>query len=271
MRQGDGAGPTAPGGAAPTSRIPSTQPRPRTVLDVRALGGTAVLLDGTDLSGPWLRQRAGRVLKYLVLHRRRTVSLEEIVDVFWAGQGGGVRSARQAVHLLRGSLEPTRAPGAPSSFIRSTGGGYALDAETVQVDIDAFEEAAREGLRDRSGDPAALERAVELYGGELFADEVYAEWVLSERDRLHDLVADVLRRLLEVRATNGHGRDPSTALGPLARLADLEPFDLELQRTLIEALVSRGRWSQAVRHATVTRARFERVFGERPELPVQRP
>jgi DNA-binding SARP family transcriptional activator len=273
MRQGDKDRRRGHDRMALTSDICPASSSP--ILRVRTLGHTAVMHEGTDLSGPWLRQRAGRVFKYLVVNRRRTVSLEEIVDLFWAGRSGGVRSARQAVHLLRGSLEPGKAPGAPSSFIRSTGGGYAIDLATVRVDIDEFEAAAYAGF-GRPGlgtpvDPFALQQAVRLYGGELFPDEPYAEWVLSERDRLHDLAATVLRRLVELRPADGTGEDGDAGLGPLAQLADLEPFDLDVQRSFIQTLVSHGRWSQAVRRATATTARFERVFGERPDLPVERP
>jgi DNA-binding SARP family transcriptional activator len=237
-------------------------------LEIHSLGRTRVTWGGTDLSGLWLRQRAGQVLKYLVVNRERTVALDEIVDVFWAGRPGGIRSARQAVHLLRGYLQPGRAGHGPSPFIRSTGGGYALDRQGVDVDADEFEAAAHAGLGDDGRglppDKAQLEKAVRLYGGEFFEDEAYAEWVLPERDRLHDLAAAVLRRLVAV-GQEDHGGGVA-----LQRLADLEPFDLDVQRALIERLVARGRWSQAVRRAAATSGRFERVFGERPDLPVGR-
>jgi DNA-binding SARP family transcriptional activator len=244
---------------------------PHPILEVHSLGRTRVAQGRTDLSGLWLRQRAGQLLKYLVTNRERTVALDEIVDVFWAGRPGGIRSARQAVHLLRGCLQPEREGHGPSPFITSTGGGYAIDRRAVWVDADEFETAARAGLGDDDRglppDQAQLHKAVRLYGGEFFEDEAYAEWALPERDRLHDLAATVLRRIVALHREANELDGTGVAL---QRLADLEPFDLDVQRALIETLLVRGRMSQAVRRAAATSDRFERVFGERPKLPVGR-
>jgi len=235
-------------------------------LHIRALGRTWVASREGPLGGRWLAQRPGQLLKFLVCERNRVVHTEEIADALWPGAGrGGIGNVRHFMHGLRSRLEPDRVKGAESSFVVTVQGGYALNRRRVRIDVDEFERAVREGLAAGGTNEAAarvgLERALELYGGDLVADETYAEWAYVERDRLRTLAAQALRTLGRLALARG---DLGGAGAALERLGDMEPYDADTHRALLAVWMAQGRRTDAARRFAAYRARVAREFGEGP-------
>jgi DNA-binding SARP family transcriptional activator len=236
-------------------------------LRVFTLGRTRVESGEGPLAGDWLGHRPGQLLKYLVCHRHRVVPAEELIEVFWPQAGmRGTTSVRQAVHTLRDRLEPERERHGSSSFIAGRPGGYEVEGPSVWIDADDFEESVRTGLRaaatgDAETAEPALTRAAALYRGDFLSDEPYAEWAFAERDRLRDLAAQSLRSLSDIRQRAG---DLEAATEQLHRLAELEPFDMDVQRDLLALLLRRGRHAEAQRRHEIVRRRYRRTFGEDP-------
>jgi DNA-binding SARP family transcriptional activator len=234
-------------------------------LRVGALGRTRVELAAGAIGGPWLAQRPGELLKYLVTQRQRAVSAEEIAERLWPEAGPGVlRGVRYYVHALRTRLEPHDRPRAGSSFVLYEDGGYRLSTSRVVVDADEFEREALAALAAaRNGPPDGalkrLGRAMSLYGGDFLADEPYADWARAERDHLRSVAADALSTMARLRAGQG---DLEGAARDLAQLADLEPFDVDVHRRLITLALRRGRRSDAVRRYEAFRRRMLTTFGE---------
>jgi DNA-binding SARP family transcriptional activator len=239
-------------------------PLPEPALRVHTLGRLRVESDDGRLTGPWLDQRAGQLLRYLACERRRVAPADAIAEAIWPQAGpAAANSVRHFVHVLREHLEPRRPRGTQSSYVICRRGGYALASGRVWVDADEFEAEARRGLMARAaGDirtaESRLVRALQLYGGDFLSDEPYAEWALAEREHLRATACDVLRALAEIR-----GEGPEAA-ACLERLADMEPFDTDVQRRLITTWLRQGRRSRAARHYETFRWRLMREFGERP-------
>lgn len=239
------------------------------VLRIFALGRLRVESVEGHIGGRWLNQRSGQLLKLLITERRRVVPADELAHALWPEAGiSGLGNVRYFVHAARDQLEPDRRPRMPSSFIVARDGGYTLDAERLDIDVDRFERHARAGARAfAEGEVAAatarLEEALALYRGEFLADEPYAEWVLAERDRLHTIAGEGLRMLAHIRLAE---EDLSGALEHVNRLAEMDAFDLDVQRTLIALCLRTGRRSEAVRRYDTLRKRMLSAFGEVPEF-----
>jgi DNA-binding SARP family transcriptional activator len=236
-------------------------------LRIYAFGRTWVDSREGPIGGQWLQQRPGLLLKYLVAERNRVVHADEIAEALWPGTGRqSVNNVRHFMHALRSKLEPDRKKGEPSSFIVTVQGGYALDRRRVHIDADLFEEAARDGLAAGAAGRAEdafkrLERAIALYRGDLLADEPYAEWAYDERDRLRTLAAQALREIVRLRLER---RSLPEAAEALERLTELEPYDVDVHRTLLAVFMAEGRRTEASRRYQAFKARLAREFGEEP-------
>jgi DNA-binding SARP family transcriptional activator len=269
----------SPGGRLRISAAPLYEDRSHVVVELRreraapyeqptlrvfTLGGLRIESPDGCPAGTWVDQRAGQLLGYLVCERRRIAAADAIAEAIWpqAGPAAG-NSVRHFVHVLRERLEPHRGRRTPSSYVLCRRGGYALAADRVWVDADEFEAEARAGTAAAAAGDARtanphLERAAQLYEGDFLADDPYAEWALAERERLRAIASDVLRALADLR---GEGPEAASCL---ERLADMEPFDTDVQRRLLANWVRDGRRSRAARHYETFKWRLLREFGEHP-------
>lgn len=234
-------------------------------LRIEALGRTRVSSAEGPVEGRWLGNRPGQVLKFLVTERNRTVYADEIVEKLTPNAGlSRTAGLRYFIHILRDHLEPDRPPGRGSSFVLAARGGYLLDHAHVWIDASEFEDEVGAGLAAHArgdGDEAVerLSRALALYRGDFLADEPYAEWAFDERDRLRQIASNGLRALAELRK---RADDLAGAIACLERLGDLEPFDVDIHRDLLVALLRRGSRSMAMRRYDALRRRMVNNFGE---------
>jgi DNA-binding SARP family transcriptional activator len=178
---------------------------------------------------------------------------------------------RYFVHALRNRLEPERKPKTASAFVESRRGGYRLDPERVWIDATEFEQLVSSGLAallagERDAALRRLERATDLYRGDFLADEPYADWALAERDRLRELAGRALSALVELRLADG---DLDLAMRQARRLAEMEPYDSDVQRQYIELCLDRGRRTEAIRRYELFRRRLAREFGDEPDFRLE--
>jgi DNA-binding SARP family transcriptional activator len=234
-------------------------------LKVHALGRLQLTSWNGAVNVDWLGQRAGQLFKFLLTERHHFVSLETIAEAVWphANTNTG-NTVRHCMHILRSKLEPDPSKRCLSAFVLAQNGGYRLNPDVVSVDADQFERLCSDGMRSfADGDPATaitrFEAAVTMYRGDYLADDPYSEWAFLERERLRELVTIPLRALAELRSD-----DPDAAIGYLKRLAEMEPFDNEIQRQLLVQLVKQGRRSRAVRQYHAFEVRLLRAFNDKP-------
>lgn len=239
-------------------------------LRVKTLGRFSLEAPRGPLVGGWVDQRPGEVLKFLVCERRQPLASDQICETLWqgAGQEAGRNRLRFQIHTLREYLEPERPHSRDSRIIRSRRGGYLFDTAVVWIDADEFEREARAGIvsfEQGHHEAAApnLAHAAALYKGDFLLEDLYAEWALSERERLRELATSVLKAQVQIAAERG---DPDAAAPPARRLSELEPFDVAAQRTVIEVSLRRGRRGEALRRYEHLRSRLRRVFGSEPDF-----
>jgi DNA-binding SARP family transcriptional activator len=245
-------------------------PSHRSELQVTTLGKFEVEGPDGPLNGEWLEHRPGQLLKYLVAERRRVVASDRIAEALWpeAGPEEARNRLRYYVHALRERLEPERAHRSPARFVVARRGAYCFDTSSVWIDADEFERETRAGLAAfEQGflEPAAahLVSAMRLYQGNFLAEDPYEEWALDERERLRELAG----RALRVQVGIGMRRNSlDVAADHARRLADMEPFDTDVQKLFIRICLRRGRRSEAFRRYSVLRKRLLASFGQVPDF-----
>ncbi len=182
---------------------------------------------GSALAFPTKKARA--LLAYLAMPLGRAHPREKLAALLW----GDMPDAQARGNLRKTLSRIQKAGGAAVRGLLCRGDTVALDPSAVEVDAGAFELLVRD---DR---PGALEQAVERYRGDLLEgltlpERTFDEWLISERERLHELAVKALGRLLTHQSATGAD---DQALRTARRLLELDPFDAS---TICASASSRG-------------------------------
>lgn len=176
-------------------------------LDVRLLGEFAVFYNGAPVNA--IRsQRLQCLLAYLLLHREAPIARQRLAFLFWPDS-----SEAQARSNLRNLLH---------ALIQALPDGDHLietDNQTVQWRADASYTVDVDSLLTTLADARTeedLQRALSLYQGPLLPC-CYDDWIAPERERLEQMLADVLQRFIDQWEKQGNYRGAITYAQKLAR------------------------------------------------------
>lgn len=225
--------------------------RPR--LELRCLGPFAVRVDGRPIPrSAFKRQKAIELLQMLALDLGRPIPGDTVMERLWPGVNPelGLGRLHVTLHALRRAIEPPRA-GREWTFVRRQGDRYLLPADgSVETDVRQMQRLLSQAhLAEAEMRPVEevielLERAVALYGGDLFADAPFAEGCFEPRERLREQHVNALVRLARLTAELG---DMERAIHLLRRAVETDPLREDIQRALVEALWAAGRREAARR------------------------
>ena len=232
------------GGEPPDPGTSAGEPRKGEGADLVAfcLGPFRLYQRGVPVVG-WNGSKCQSVLRYLLLHRRRRVPKEVLMEAIWPGSGADAarRNLHQAVYSLRQGL---RRGGEGGRHVRFADDCYFLDPDlSVWLDYEEFERTVDRGeLLERAGRSseaaAELIDAERLYGGDLFEDRPYDEWAMAERERLRALRHRVVSALSDRHAERGEHR---AAVELCQKLLAEDPCDEASHRRLIACHLAQGR------------------------------
>lgn len=219
-------------------------PEPSAPLELKVLGPTSLLRGGRAVDHPhWRRERVRALL--LVLMARGGGTREELAGALWPDLDttGALRNLRVTLSYLLTVLEPDRADGAPSFFVRTDGATLRLDAQGwLDVDAWIFDDLLDEAAAaERMGEPSAAldlyRRAAQLYRGPYLVDAGYEEWALPHRNRLTARFVAGALRAGELTLAAG---DADEALRLAARALESEPWSEGAHRLTVAAHLARG-------------------------------
>jgi DNA-binding SARP family transcriptional activator len=164
-------------------------------LDVSLLGGFKILDDGQPITA--INQpRQQSLLAYLILNAHSPGSRQHIAGLFWPDlpEGQARNNLRQVLHQIRHAL-----PDSERFFEVNTTSvswravaPFCLDVFEVDRAMATAEEARRNG--NLIAEQEALRQVLTLYRGSLLP-ACYDDWIMPERERLHQLCLDALERL----------------------------------------------------------------------------
>lgn len=196
------------------------------------------------------------LLAYLLLNRERLHSREVLAGLLWAEQPQ--KSARRcfntALWRLRRLLEPD---GVRGSYLIVTNGGmvgfnpdgdYWLDLAEFERGVSA---ASQRPPLDMSADEVeTLCATLELYQGDLL-EALYADWVLSERERLRSLYLTGLAHLFQ-HYSQRNCLEEAVQYG--GRILALDPIREDIHRELMLLYARNGQRGRALRQYDACRA-----------------
>ncbi len=211
----------------------------------------------TDASVAIALEKGRALLGYLAMEPNRPHQRESLAELLWPehGRDEALVNLRQVLYRLRLALTvgPHRAPLQIDrrSITFQTGPACRLDVDEFILHLDAGQ----------------LERAIELYRGDLLEDvvapsEAYTEWLEGRRQRLRSGLLEAIYRLaVDGLAAGRHER----ARGYAQRYLAMEPWHEPSHRVLMRSLAATGQRSAAILQYHTCRDLLQRELGIEPE------
>jgi len=211
---------------------------------IRMLGSLSVELGEVELHR-FRTQKTGALLAYLAYHAGVAHPREILADLLWptSGASAGRTALRVALNSLRRQFEPLGVP--RGTILVADRFTVQLNRDNVATDVATFRDSLSEARRatTRAGEIAALESAVEAYGGPLLPG-LYQDWILPERERLAGLAMQVFGRLVELHLEAG---DAGRAVECARQAVAVDPLREEGHLELVRCLAEVGQYGAALR------------------------
>src|SRR5262245_34224858 len=226
-------------------------------LTLTLLGGFRAHLDpGAPLAFP--TRKAQALLCYLAMPLGEAHPRDKLATLLWGStvETTARTSLRQTLYALRRCLR--RAAGKP---LHSDGHVVSLDPAAVTLDVAEFEKRVNEGT------PAALAQAISLYRGDLLdglavQEPSFEDWLLGERERLHEMALGALAKLLAHQRGAG---STEAAIKTALRLITLDALQEPAHRALMQLYVETGRRAAALRQYQICQTTLRREINAEPE------
>jgi len=242
---------------------------PRARLVVRCFGPFEILRDGQRIPlQAFGRRKAVQLFKHLLLQRGAPVHRDRLVELLWPDVAPriGANRLHGVVSALRSAVEATRGP-RTSAFVLCQEDRYCLNVDAPhRIDLydfldmtDAARSAHRRGEDGRTLE--LLDEALQLYRGDLFAEDAMDDPFEPQRVRLRHTYLDAARMLANLRIRCGRTDD---AIWTLRDALDVEPVAADLCETLITLLARAGRIAEARQQYEGCRSALRRFLDMEP-------
>jgi predicted ATPase/DNA-binding SARP family transcriptional activator len=234
---------------------------------VQLLGGLCLRSNGTAVNR-FRTRKCTELLAYLARHLGNRSSREVLIEMLWPDCEPKAGRNRLSVALshLRSHFEILGRDA--RRIVVSDNASAALDADLVDTDVHHFEALLGSAGAAGTGNGRAddLQHALDIYKGP-FLPGLYSDWVLEERDRLHDAAARAARELTILREKH-HEQD--AAVSASLRALHLAPFDEASCRETIRLLAHGGQKHRAREVFERFSARLSRELEEEPSDELRR-
>lgn len=205
------AGPTAHGGVqvAGNAARPVIAHEGLVRVEARLLGPFELVVVGQSVQH-WRGNRGRMLLAYLLLHRARALTRDELGGAFWPDAAPDV--VRNRLHVaLYGLRRDLRAVCEHPIVVHGRRGFSLHPGIGLWLDTEAFDEALGAARQEPPGNQEGAltwyEMAIEIYRGDLLEDAPYEEWALLRRERLRLQHLDALDHVARLRFAVGRYRD----------------------------------------------------------------
>ena len=233
-------------------------------LQISMLGGFSLSYpDGTAIDYQSNRSnKLWMVLAYLLTHRGKQITQDELIDILWPDEeiDNPVNTLKTMRHRLCGMLDALGGiPG--KEMIRYNHGIYAWSEEVDCVlDIDQFSTycALAEQEQDDSQKISYYLNALEYYNGDFLPKLSSEMWVMSAHAYYHAEYLRVVKKCIALLRTENRYYEIITVC---QKAVTIDPYDEDLHRELIDALVRTGAKQSALNHYEKVKELFYHEFG----------
>lgn len=234
--------------------VPGTAPK----LVIQAFGPAAVRVDGRSLSiSDWQTQSVRDLFFYLV-STSRAQTKEQIGETLWPEQ---YEPSKLRLRFKNDLYRLRRAVGAETILYQDV---YYTFNRTIdhEYDVEAFEsfltraqaaQAPQEQMKE-------YQKAVDVVGGP-YLNDVYAEWVIPERERLNQMHLNALVTLAGLYQKHGH---PAQAVAVSQRAIELDSGTEDAYQIAMQAHARLGDTASVTKTYHACREALKRLFNLPP-------
>jgi len=231
-------------------------------LRLNLLGGVHAR-DAADRDIAIAGTKANLLLAYLALKPGKAHTRETLIGLLWSDRDDNQArgSLRQALWSLGQGLKNV-----DPCPLAIDGEMISLDPSAVDIDVSALEKLVKQGT------PIALQSAIALYRGELLhgiriRDQAFEDFLFGERARLHELIVDACKKLLDHQLQAGL---TDQAVATAKRLLEIDPLQEVAHRTLMQQYASKGQVGLAIKQFQSCREIFRRELNVDPGAETRR-
>jgi DNA-binding SARP family transcriptional activator len=192
----------------------------------------------------WEGHQPQLLLKAIITHGSKGVSKDVLIEDLWpeASPDLAEKNFKVNLHRLRKFLEPTMNKTFSSSYVHLKANLISLDPELCPVDADEFLSFCKNGeKKEEQGEikaaMALYRQAIELYGGEFLAEELYQPWVERKREEFRGRFLELLHRLARLLEAQG---SVLKAIECYKKVVQTEPLAEPAYRSLMLLYAQRG-------------------------------
>ena len=172
-------------------------------LVLRAFGKFQVELNGFSVFEKFCRsEKAKELFRYLLLFKDTKINKEKLLDIFWPGMtlDKAYQNLNSTVYLIRNAFDRASEKGIGKSIVRSSNQMFWLVLpEGYYYDVEEFKNFVNSAIHEHD-DQRRIEyckKAIEIYKGDLFTEDIYSEWSVSFREEYRELMINTLVLLVE--------------------------------------------------------------------------
>lgn len=235
------------------------------VIKIHMLGEFSIFVDEKMVSDKMNHsKKIWHLLEYLITHRNREVSQNELIELLWSNEEGMNPSGalKTLVHRARALLKTLEYEG--KQMILQRRGTYSWNSELpCIIDIDEFERLYKEGTssEDKLRKIEKYQQAFDLYKGDFLPKTGAESWVLPISAYYHSmylkLVHDLIQLLEESKRYNDMIEVCSQALS-------IDQYDEDIHYYLILSLFKSGNQKAAIQQYSTTTDLLFSKFGVTP-------
>ena len=218
----------------------------KTVLHVQMLGEFSLSYGDVRISDKSSRAyKLWQLIAYMIYHRRRTVSKEEMLQLLgdsgrYSNPSGALKTARMRARRM---IEPISLA-AGQELLISRDGGYAWNPEVpVALDTEAFEDLCQQASQAEGSEKTALfAQALRLFRGEFLSRLAGETWVDQISAFFNHRYLEAVEEAVPLMIEEGMCVDAAAICRTALKLS---PYHEPLYRLLMHSLAGQGDYAAA--------------------------
>lgn len=191
------------------------------------------------------------LLKAIVSHGSHQVPKDQLIEALWPeiAPRSGERNLKITLHRLRKAMEPEMDRIFGSSYVHLKANMIYLDEDLCKTDLNDFLSLYHRGEKnERAGDiEAALvlyNKAIDLYKGDFFSEELYISWIGTKREELRKLYIGLLYKIADIQEKRGTSK---IAIDCYNKIIQIDPLSEQVYQRLMILYSNRRMHTEAIK------------------------